>query len=181
MIRRAGVTTIAVVALMLAHLDALTVIPMTFEELVGDATAVVYVRVAEVRGQMAADRHSIDSILTLEPLRYLKGDMGPSVVMRLPGGRVGNLMQVLPGAPVLQQGDLAIVFLAARGPAIPASVGLGQGIFRVAFDARTRQALVTPPPLKSSDLGRIIRGAADRRTLTLDAFAASVRAAGAAR
>jgi len=179
--RRFVVTTLAIAAAALAPLDALTMAPMTFEELVESASAVVYARVAEVRGQMAADRHSIDSVITLEPLRYLKGDFGPSLVMRLPGGRVGNVIQVLPGAPVLQEGDLAVVFLAAHGPAIPGAVGLGQGIFRVVYDAQARQALVSPPPLKSSDLGRVVRGAADRRALTLDAFAASVRAAEAAR
>lgn len=174
------VTTIAIALSALARLDALTIVPMTFEELVENAAAVVYARVADVRGQMAADRHSIDSVITLEPLRYLKGDLGPSVMMRLPGGRVGNVMQVLPGAPVLREGDLAVVFLVARGPSIPVAVGLGQGIFRVMYDVQTRQPLVTPPPLKSSEIGRIVRGAADRHALTVDAFAASVRAAGAA-
>jgi hypothetical protein len=39
--------------------------------------------------------------------------------------------------------------------------------------------LVTPPPLKQSAAGRIIRGAADRRALSLDAFGASVRSVAA--
>jgi hypothetical protein len=36
--------------------------------------------------------------------------------------------------------------------------------------------LVTPPPLKESAAGRVVRGAAERRALTLDAFADAVRA-----
>ena len=179
MTRRVVTATLLLTAIGLARIDALTVAPMTFEELVREASAVVYARVAQVHGQWAQDRRSIDSLVTLDALRYLKGDFGRSVVMRLPGGESGGIVQVLPGAPVLREGDLVVLFLAARGPAIPGPVGLNQGVFRVAHD-RTGQLLVSPPPLKSSTAGRVLRGAADRRVLTLEAFEASVRELGAA-
>jgi hypothetical protein len=156
-------------------LEAVTVVPMTFEELVGEATVVVYARVADVRGQWTSDRRSIDSVVTLEALRYLKGDLGPGVFVRLPGGETGGVINVLPGAPVLREGDLVVLFLKARGPAIATPLGLGQGIFRVLRDPRSGTMLVSPPPLKASAAGRVIRGAADRRLLALDAFEASVR------
>jgi hypothetical protein len=154
---------------------AITVAPMTFEELVGEATAVVYARVADVRGQWTNDRRSIDSVVTLEALRYLKGDLGAGVLVRLPGGEAGGVINVLPGAPVLRQGELVVLFLKARGPAISTPLGLGQGIFRVIRDPGSGTMLVSPPPLKGSAAGRVIRGAADRRLLALDAFEASVR------
>jgi hypothetical protein len=165
----------------MVRVEALTVTPMTFEELVEGAAAVVYARVADVRGQWSADRRTIDSYVTLDALRYMKGNFGPSVVMRLPGGESGGIVQVLPGAPVLREGDLAVLFLAARGPAIPGPLGLGQGIFRVSHDGRTGKSLVSPPPLKASQAGRVLRGAAERRVLSLESFEASVRAIEAAR
>jgi hypothetical protein len=174
-----------VVALLIAagclvtSLDAITVVPMTFEQLVTEAAAVVYARVADVRGQWTADRQSIDSVITLDALRYLKGDLGPTVSMRLPGGEANGVINVLPGAPRLREGDLVVLFLKARGPALLTTLGLSQGIFRVGRDARTGAMLVTPPPLKESAAGRIIRGAAERRALSIDAFAASVRSAAA--
>jgi hypothetical protein len=155
------------------------VVPMTFEQLVGEAYAVVYARVADVRGQWTADRQSIDSMIRLEPLEYLKGDLGSAITMRLPGGEAGGMMQVIPGAPVLRTGELVVVFLKARGPAVLTTLGLGQGIFRVTRDAGTGAMLVTPPPLKESAGGRIIRGAAERRSLSVAAFAAAVRTTGA--
>lgn len=176
---RCGLALIIAVVF-LSRLDAITVVPMTFEQLVEEAGAVVYARVAEVRGQWTADRRGIDSILTLEALRYLKGDLGPTVLTRLPGGEAGGMIQVLPGAPVLREGELVVLFLTARGPAIPTTLGLGQGVFRIVRDADSGRVLVSPPPLKASAAGRIIRGSAERRLLTLDSFADTVRAMGAA-
>lgn len=162
-------------------LDAITVVPMTFEQLVDEAVAVVYGRVADVRGQWTADRRTIESFVTVEPLRYFKGDLGGTIVMKLPGGEAGGRINVIPGAPVLRQGELVVLFLSARGPAIPTALGMGQGVFRVMRDPRSGAALVTPPPLKGSAAGRVVRGAADRRALTLDAFASTVQSLGAAR
>ena len=172
-------TRVAVAALLIAAwfvpLDALTLSPMTFEQLVAEATAVVFARVADVRGRWTADRSGIESIVTLDALRYLKGDLGNDVELRVPGGATGGMRQVLPGAPVLRAGDLVVAFLGSRGPAMPTLVGLTQGLFRVAVDTRNGASYVTPPPLKASAAGRIVRGAADRRTLTVDLFAAEVR------
>jgi hypothetical protein len=165
------------VAIWIAPARAITVVPITFEELVAEAGAVVYARVTEVRGRWTADRRGIDSLITLQPLRYLKGDFGDQVFMRLPGGEAGGRLQVLPGAPVLKAGDLVVLFLAARGPSIPTPVGLTQGVFRVTIERGSGAALIAPPILKTSGAGRVIRGAAERRALTLDAFAQHVRAA----
>jgi hypothetical protein len=155
--------------------DALSLAPMTFEQLVDDATAVVYARVADVRGRWTSDRRNIESVVTLDVLRYLKGDLGQDVALRVPGGEAGGMMQVLPGAPVLREGDLVVAFLGSRGPSVPMLVGLTQGLFRVVIDRQSGRAHVTPPLLKGSTAGRIIRGAADRHTLTIDAFASEVR------
>jgi hypothetical protein len=161
--------------------DAIVVVPMTFEELVGEAAAVVYARVADVRGRWTTDRRGIESVVTLDALRYLKGDLGDQIAMRLPGGEAGGFVNVIPGAPVLRAGDLVVLFLGARGPAVLTPVGLTQGVFRVLVNAREGTAIVTPPPLKASAVGRVVRGAAERRALTLDAFAAEVRAISEAR
>ena len=163
--------------LSIASAEAITVLPITFEELVAESTAVVYARVADVQGRWTSDRRNIESLVTLESLRYFKGDLGSAVSMRLPGGEAGGMIQVLPGAPVLKQGDLVVLFLAAKGPAIPSPVGLTQGVFRVVVTPGSGTPLVMPPALKTSAAGRIIRGAAARRALTLDAFAHEVRAA----
>jgi hypothetical protein len=175
-----SVLAAAIAAVLLpAHLAAITVVPMTFEQLANEAAAVVYARVSHVEGRWTMDRRAIDSIITVEALQYLKGDLGEGVTLRLPGGEAGGTVHVLPGAPTLREGDMVVLFLKARGPAILTTLGLGQGIFRVVRDARTGVMLVTPPPLKESAAGRVIRGAAERRSLSLTAFADAVRSVAA--
>jgi hypothetical protein len=176
-VRRGSMAAALLVAMALraTPIDAVMVVPMTFEQLVAESVAVVYARVAALRGQWTADRRSIDSLATLEPLRYFKGDLGDHVVMRLPGGEAGGVINVIPGAPVVREGDLLVLFLGSRGPAIPSPLGLGQGIFRVYRDAGSGAIRVSPAPLKASPAGRILRGAVERRSLTLEAFAAAVR------
>ena len=171
----AGVAALAAALFVAVPVDAVTVVPMTFEQLVEESVAVIYARVADVRGQWTADRRAIDSMVTLEALKYFKGDLGESVTMRLPGGETGGVINLIPGAPVLRSGELVVLFLSSRGPTIPTTLGLGQGIFRVARDAAAGGLRVTPPPLKASAAGRIIRGAADRHTLTVDAFESAIR------
>lgn len=173
--KRYVVATLVATALMNVRTTAITVVPMTFEQLVSESEAVIYARVGDVRGQWTTNRRSIESIVTLDALRYLKGGLGETVLIRLPGGQAGGRINLWPGAPVLREGDLVVVFLDSHGPAIPTVLGLNQGIFRVVPDARTGAPIVTPPPLKASEAGRIVRGAAERRTLTVDAFAAAVR------
>ncbi|HYU78499.1 MAG TPA: hypothetical protein VEK56_05915 [Vicinamibacterales bacterium] len=170
------ISVLVLVTALSAPASALTIAPLTFEQLVEAATAVIYARVSGVQGRWTADRRSIESLVTLQPLRYLKGNLGDGVIMRLPGGEAGGLLHVLPGAPVLRAGDLAVIFLEWRGPSIPIPVGLTQGVFRVLVDSQTGRAVVTSPPLKASAVGRVIRGAAERRALTVDRFAEQVRA-----
>jgi hypothetical protein len=173
------VLTLSLLATLTARTGAITTVPMTFEQLVGEATAVVYARVAAVRGEWTRDRRAINSMITLEALRYLKGDLGPTVLMRLPGGEAGGMINVLPGAPVLREGELVVLFLAAQGPSIPTTVGLGQGVFRVVREEGSGSMRVSPPPFKASAIGRIVRGSAERRLLTLEEFAVSVQGVGA--
>jgi hypothetical protein len=169
----------AVVAscLLCGSASAITLVPMTFDELVGASAAVVYGRVASVHGQWTADRRGIDSIVAVDAIDYLKGDLSERVSVRIPGGRVGGMVNLIPGAPVLAEGDLIVLFLTTRGPAMPRPTGLTQGVFRVTIDAATRMPVVRPPVLHIPGEGRIARGAPAGRPVTLAEFGARVRGA----
>lgn len=155
-----------------ATTHATTIAPLTFEQLVKASSAVVYGRVTDVRPQWTADRRFIESVISVEILRGLKGSARNSVQFTVPGGQVGRYRNIIPGAPSFAEGELAVFFLTAHGARLPVTTGLTQGVYRVQRDG-SGELLVMPPVL---DTGRIVRGDARRKPASLPAFEASVRA-----
>ena len=158
---------------------ATTVIPLSFEQLVNESQSIVYGRVSDVRAQWTDDRRFIESVVTIEILRGMKGDARGSIAFTVPGGQVGRYLNVIPGAPSFARGDLAVLFLAARGPRLPVTTGLTQGIYRVQRDAASGEMLVVPPIVEGA--GRVVRGDPRRKPVSLASFEGTVRAAAGAR
>lgn len=157
---------------------ATTLAPLSFEQLVNGSASVVYGRVVDVRSQWTEDRRFIESVISVEVLKGMKGSAGETISFTVPGGQVGRYLNVIPGAPVFAVGESAVFFLTSRGPRLPVTTGLTQGIYRVQRDARSGEMLVMPPALEP---GRIIRGDARRKPASLASFEANVRAVQAAR
>jgi hypothetical protein len=170
---RRSACLVLVLLLFSASTNATTIAPLTFAQLVKESTAVVYGRVTDVRSQWTTDRRFIESVISVEILRGLKGSARESVQFTVPGGQVGRYRNVIPGAPVFTEGELAVFFLTAHGARLPVTTGLTQGVYRVQRDARSGDLLVMPPVL---DTGRIVRGDARRKPAPLQTFEASVRA-----
>lgn len=162
-----------------APLSALTVKPLTFNELVTASAAVLHGRVHDVRAQWTADRRGIESLVDIEVVDYLKGGLGEQVTVRVPGGRVGTFVNLIPGAPQFHQGERVILFLTVNGPTIPVVTGTSQGVYRV----RDGEGgpVVTPPVLERAVLAATTRGDVARRPMALGAFAEAVRRAETAR
>ena len=64
---------------------ATTVVPLSFEQLVNESQSVVYGRVSDVRAQWTDDRRFIESVVTVEILRGMKG--GSPRIDRVYGSR----------------------------------------------------------------------------------------------
>lgn len=151
---------------------AVTVAPLSFEQLVKTSAAVVYGRVIDVRAQWADDRRHVESVVTIEILKGIKGPHPETMMLTVPGGELGRYANVIPGAPVFAPGDHAVFFLSARGPRLPVPTGFTQGIYRVRRGGEAGELLVQAPPIGSG----IPRGDVRRKAVSLAAFEASVRA-----
>ena len=158
---------------------ATTVVPLTFEQLVSESASIVYGRVTDVRSQWTDDRRFIESVVSIEILKGMKGGAGGTVAFTVPGGQVGRYLNVIPGAPVFSNGDLAVFFLTAQGPRLPVTTGLTQGVYRVQRDSRSGEMLVVPPVVDAP--GRIVRGDPNRKPVSLATFEGSVRSIAAVR
>ena len=167
-------STLLITSLLATPAFATTVVPLSFEQLVNESSAVVFGRVADVRSQWTADRRFIESVVSIEVLKGMKGGAGETLAFTVPGGQVGRYLNVIPGAPVFTPGDLAVFFLTTRGPRLPVTTGLTQGIYRVRRDASSGALLVMPPIVDTT--GPIVRGDVRRKPLSLAAFEGTVRA-----
>jgi hypothetical protein len=162
---------------LIATVDATVVAPLSFEQLVNESSAVVYGRVTDIRAQWTEDRRFIESVVSLEILKGMKGAARETIAFTVPGGQVGRYRNIIPGAPVFVPGDLAVLFLTVHGPRLPVTTGLTQGVYRVQRDGVSGEMLVVPPIVDAP--GRIMRGDVRRKPVSLAAFEGSVRAAAA--
>lgn len=151
---------------------ATTFLPLSFEQLVDASAIVVYGRVADVRAQWSDDHRFIESVVSLDVFKGIKGAARETISFSVPGGQVGRYINVMPGAPVFTTGDLAVVFLTSRGARLPVTTGLMQGVYRVQRDD-VGELLVVPPALEAS--GRIVRGDVRRKPVRLSTFESTVR------
>jgi hypothetical protein len=158
---------------------ATTVAHLSFEQLVNESSAVVYGRVSDVRSQWTADRRFIESVVLVDVIKGMKGSAGETISFTVAGGQVGRYLNVIPGAPMFSQGDLAVFFLTAHGARLPVTTGLTQGIYRVRRDAASGAMMVAPPVIDAP--GPIVRGDLRRKPVSLTAFEGSVRAVAGAR
>jgi len=171
----------ALVGALASPAGATVIVPADLGELSRDAIAIARGRVAAVDARWTDDRGTIETIVTLEVERYLKGSFGPELRFRVPGGELGRFKSIVVGAPEFAVDQRVVVFLGARGPTVPFIVGFNQGVFRVvASDAGW---VVTPPANLPSAAGvRVVRGDPARRPLPLADFEERVRTlAGGAR
>jgi hypothetical protein len=156
--------------------SATLVIPANLGELSRDALTIARGRVVALDARWTDDHRRVETVVTLEAESYLKGAFGPVLQFRIPGGRLGRYRSLMVGAPEFVPGQRVVVFLAARGPALPFVVGLSQGVFRVVPSGGGW--LVTPPVMLPGPGGsaHLVRGDPARRPLPLADFERQVRA-----
>ena len=146
-------------------LHATMLVPADVSELSHDAIVIARGRIAAVDAQWTGDRRTIETIVTLDVERYLKGNLGARVQFRVPGGRLGRFRSVVVGGPVFAADDRVVVFLGANGPSVPHLVGFSQGVYRVmqvSGRAMVRSEIAhTPVPL--DDFESRVRSLAGRR------------------
>ena len=126
--RAAAMVLGSMVALLPASATASTVVAMDVDALVGASTLVLQGTVRET--QSAWHDGVIRTTATLETDTCLAGACPETVDLTLLGGRVGELVQVIAGAPDVRPGLEVLVFLRPRAEEWE-PIGLGQGMFYI--------------------------------------------------
>jgi hypothetical protein len=96
---------------------AATFVETSVEETARSAQAVVRGRVISRASHMTADGRAIFTEIEIAVGSAWKGAPDATVRVVVPGGRVGNLAQIVDAAPTFDDGEEVVVFLARRGAA----------------------------------------------------------------
>ena len=83
---RRSACVVSLLCLLTAVVDATTVAPLSFQQLVNESAAVVYGRVVDVRAQWTGDRRFIESVGVDQVLRGMK-ERARTIAFTVPGDR----------------------------------------------------------------------------------------------
>ena len=123
---------------------ATTVVPPTFDELVGKAELIFQGSVTNVRSQWVGEgsqRH-IASYVTFNVEDALKGNPGTSYTIQMLGGTVGDETMEVSETPKFTVGDRDILFVEHNGQQFVPLVGIMHGRFRIQRETQTGRDIV---------------------------------------
>src|SRR5437868_15511597 len=159
---------------------ATTVIPPSFDDLVGRAEMIFQGTVTDVRSEWTgegAQRH-IMSYVTVKVEETIKGNPGASVTLRMLGGTVGAETMEVTDAPKFKLGDRDILFVENNGTQFIPLVGIMHGRFRVKTDENGRDVVLTNDGAALTDvneLGKDKPAATSGRAISTQEFKQAVQ------
>ena len=128
--RRIALPSLLVICFTLLRVDATTVRRLSFDEMVSKAQTIVVGSLVSSNTFWTADRKLILTSYTLEVQQQLKGTTAKTIVVTTVGGKIGNTILQMAGAPAFSPGETAVVFLEQSG-GYNTIVGLNQGKFPI--------------------------------------------------
>jgi hypothetical protein len=130
--------------LAVAAARATTVIPPSFDQLVGQAQLIFEGTVTEVKSEWAGEggQRRIVSYITFKVDDPLKGNPGTSYTIRMLGGTVGDETMEVSDSPKFKVGDRDILFVENNGTQFIPLVGIMHGRYRVETDKASGEEVV---------------------------------------
>jgi hypothetical protein len=126
---------------------ATSMLKVDVAELSRQADAIVHGTVRRVESRWSGDGRRILTDIEVEVVQALKGQPGPRVLITQPGGKVGNIGQVVSGQASFAPGEEVVLFLERRGPQAFRVSAMAQGKYRVQRSPDGKTVLAVPEPL----------------------------------
>jgi hypothetical protein len=161
------------VGLALASVRATTVIPPTFDQLVGDAELIFEGTVTDARSQWTgagAERHIVTHV-TFNIEDAIKGVPGKSYTIQILGGTVDGETMEVSDTPRFKVGDHDILFVEHNGAQFVPLVGIMHGRFHVQTDASGRDVVAKDNGALLADAAKL--GQDERAAVTGPALSAA--------
>ena len=162
-------------------LDATTVIPPSFDELVSRAEVIFQGSVTDVRSQWVgegAQRHIV-TYITFKVDDAIKGSPGATYTMRMLGGTVDGQTMEVSDSPKFKKGDRDFLFVEHNGQQFIPLVGIMHGRFHVEREQNGREivAVNSGEPLSDvASLGKEEHGvSSEKAALSPSQFKAAIQ------
>ncbi|WP_223634652.1 hypothetical protein [Corallococcus sp. EGB] len=133
--------------------------------------------VRRVQSRWSGDKRRIITDVEIQVTESLKGQPGGTVLVTQPGGRMGDIGQVVSGLASFSEGEEVVVFLEKRGAAAFQLSGMAQGKYEVrrtgpsamAVPSSTGDAVLIDPKTRQETVS-------NAQTMSLAELKATVRA-----
>jgi hypothetical protein len=159
---------------------ATTMLRIDLTELAQTADTVVHGTVRRMESRWSGDHRRIITDVELEVSETLKGQAGSTVLLIQPGGRVGDIGQVVHGLASFSEGEEVVVFLERHGSEAFKVKAMAQGKYQVRRSADSKTVLAVPQDTGDSlllDPATRKPAASEQKTLTLEELKAAIRTA----
>ncbi len=141
-----GTLVIASVLLGLARIaDATTIVGMNERALARAADAIVIGTVADLETVAGGDG-AIDTLVTIDVERAVKGRVGTRVTLKQAGGQIGERGLWIAGSPRFVRGERQMLFLSAARDGTARTTALGLGQFMLTPHPRTTETMAERRP-----------------------------------
>lgn len=159
---------------------ATTMLRMDLTGLAQAADTVVHGTVRRMESRWSGDHRRIVTDVEIEVTETLKGQASSTVLVVQPGGRVGDIGQIVHGLASFAPGEEVVVFLERHGANAFRVTGMAQGKYQVRRSEDSRSVLAVPENTSDAlllDPTTRQPTASQQQTLTLDALKAAIRTA----
>jgi hypothetical protein len=151
---------------------------MSAQDLTTASTAVFYGKCSKKSCDWDENHRIIYTYVTVVPDEYLKGNLGSSAVIAVPGGQVGNIIYEVSDMPIFTEGEEVMAFVRTNAAGKNLVTGGFQGKMKMEKDKNTGKWTVfgtvheTQTGLQNQGIGQTVSPVREK----LEDFIAKVKA-----
>jgi hypothetical protein len=164
-----------------ALVDATAVRKLSDEDLTNQAETIMTGKCVSIRSEWNEERTKIFTYINIAPQNLLKGDREPqSIIIRQPGGEVGEIGMHVDGISVFEEGEEVLLFLEKGQNEFYRTLGLSQGKFSISTDQDTGRKVLVKKRVEfvrtpGGKIGKRVVEIKPEKKMFLDDFTATIR------
>lgn len=121
---------------------ATTLVQMDLDDLTSQSQTVVYGKIVSSRTEWDRSHSVIYTFYTVQPIQYLKGQLGSTFELQEMGGTLDGLTMKVPSAPEFKAGQEAVLFVWTDPLGRNLVIGMEQGAVGIETDPQTNRKFV---------------------------------------